>query len=143
MGYCEVQDVIDKSGSTLDNTTLTNLVESGARKIRVRLKREGLGINPSPTPDELIEANAHFSAAMALYRAMVDGDLPASLTVDGAQATVNVPAVIAGHEAEGERYLQEYLAANIKSVSPYRIVGRRGERVGEYEIMSRCEEEEV
>jgi hypothetical protein len=143
MSFCAVQDVIDKTGTVLDSTTITNLVESGARKIRIRLKEENLSTNPNPAPDELIEANAHFSAAMALYRAMVDGTLPSSQSIDGASASVNVEKVIEGHEIEGEKYLSGYIQKTAGAVPLVRVVGRSGERVGEYETMTEAEEEET
>lgn len=143
MSYCAAQDVTDLTGSELSSTIIDRLITRADNRIKRTLEREELGTTFTTTPDNIAEASAHFAAALVLRRHMVDGTLPATSKVGDLGATVKVEEVIAQHEVDGETYLREYIDANGEEYSPYRIVGRDGERVGEYEEMDEDIEEET
>jgi hypothetical protein len=143
MSYCEYQDIIDLTGTDLDDRIITRLISKADRRIKRTLIREGLGTTLVPVPDNIAEASAHFAAALVLRRHMVDGTLPATNRIGDVGATVKVEDAIKQFEAEGEEYLREYIDENGEEYSPYRIVGRGGERVGEYDTMDEDLEEEA
>ncbi len=142
--FCTSEDITDKCGSTLASAILTRLATQATRKVTMMLKRENLSYTFGTVPDEIIEAAAHYGAALAIMRGMTDGKLPTSQSISGASASVAAQDAIAFHNAEGDRYMREYIQENGTDIdSEFNVVGREGRRAGEYEDMDEDLEEET
>ena len=145
MSYCTNQDVIDITGTSLDTAIIDRIIEGADRKVNRFLRTNNLATNPSPTPDDVKDASIYYSAATVLSRHMVDGTLPAQYKAEGLSEKTDVNTVIKAYERDAiialQLYADEY--ASDADMSIFRVVGRQGERVGEFEIMNESEEDET
>lgn len=144
--YCTVDDVLDLTGTQLEEATIESLIIKADKKVRAILKRAGLDSNIVTVSDEINMASAHFASSLVLRRSMVDGLLPASQSTDGLSASVNVPDSIAFHESEGQQCMQDYFLSIGKATGDFKmfnIVGELGVRNGQFTEMTRNQEEEV
>jgi hypothetical protein len=143
MAFCTNQDVIDLTGTDLDTAIIDRLIEPGDRKIKRFLRQQGLGTDPSPVPDDLKDASMHYTAALVLRRHMVDGTLPAEYRAEGLTEKVSVGQVIAEYNRIADDAVKKYVQDQVGSFRLYRVVGRDGERVGEFDTMETAEEDET
>ena len=145
MAYCTNEDVTDLTGTSVDSAIITRMITRAERKINIRLKAAGLSAVAGTAPDEIIEACSNFAAAMILRRTVVDGTTPTSIDVENTTVKMPIDKIIAQHEEQGSQILEEYIAdtATMGSYKVFAVVGRAGERVGEYDAMSGAEEDET
>ncbi|MBC2746265.1 MAG: hypothetical protein HF975_04515 [ANME-2 cluster archaeon] len=145
MANCTNQDVIDITGTSLDTAIIDRIITGSDRKINRYLRQNGIPINPSPVPDDIMDASIYFSAATVLNRHMVDGTLPAQYKAENLSEQVDVKTVISNYETDAIAALQLYAEDQVtdSGFSMVRVVGRGGERVGEYETMSEAQEAET
>jgi hypothetical protein len=145
MANCTNQDVIDLTGTSLDTAVIDRIITGSDRKINRYLRQNGLATDPSPVPDDIKDASIYFSAATVLNRHMVDGTLPAQYTAENLSEQLKVEAVILNYRQEAMAALQLYADDQVtdSDFSIFRVVGRSGECVGEYEAMTEAAENET
>ena len=130
MSYCTNQDVTDITGSSLSATIIDRIIEGSDRLINRHLVQGGLTANPSPTPDDLMDASIHLSAATVLNRHMVDGTLPAEFTAERLKEKIDASTVIKNYNAIAMQAIEIYIQNNSDSdLAIVRIVGKSGESV--------------
>ena len=132
MSYCTNQDVIDITGSSLNTTIIDRIIAGSDRLINRHLIQGGLTANPSPTPDDLMDASMYLSAATVLNRHMVDGTLPAEFTAEALKEKTDAPTVIKNYNAIAMQAIELYIQNNLdvdSDVAMVRVVGKSGESV--------------
>lgn len=132
MSYCNNQDVIDITGSSLSTTIIDRIIAGSDRLINRYLIQGGLTANPSPTPDDLMDASIYLSAATVLNRHMVDGTLPAEFTAERLKEKIDAPTVIKNYNAIAMQAIELYIQNNLdvdSDVAMVRVVGKSGESV--------------
>ena len=130
MSYCSNQDVTDITGSSLSTTIIDRIIAGSDRLINRHLVQGGLTANPSPTPDDLMDASIHLSAATVLNRHMVDGTLPAEFTAERLKEKIDASTVIKNYNAIAMQAIEIYIQNNSDSdLAIVRIVGKSGESV--------------
>lgn len=151
MSFCDRDYVVDLTGTTLNDDihgqqTMNRIIAASDRKINRMLKQGGLSANPAPTPDDIKDASAFYSAAGVLRRHRVDGTIPEDYTIDGKiRGKINISKAITDYETEGNRAVQMYIEENVQDsdYSTFHVVGSQGERVGDYETMTEAQEDET
>ena len=145
MSYCTNQDVTDLTGTSLSTTIIDRIIEGADRKVNRYLRLNDIAVDPSPVPDDIKDASIFFSAAAVLNRHMVDGTLPAQYKAEGLSEKYDVTAVIKRYETDAQQALSMYVDYNASDSyhSIVRVVGRDGDRVGDYETMTTTEEDET
>lgn len=148
MAYCTNEDVTDLTGTSVDSAIITRMITRAERKINIKLKAEGLSAFAGTPPDEIIEACSNFAAAIVLRRTVVDGTTPTSIDVENTTVKMPIDKIIAQHEALGSQILNDYItntveAETLGAYKAFAVVGRGGERVGNYGAMSGDEANET
>jgi hypothetical protein len=132
MSYCNNQDVIDITGSSLSTTIIDRIIAGSDRLINRHLVQGGLTANPSPTPDDLMDASIYLSAATVLNRHMIDGTLPAEFTAENLKEKIDAPTVIKNYNAIAVQAITLYIKNNTNldsDIDLVRVVGKSGEKV--------------
>lgn len=132
MSYCSNQDVIDITGSSLSTTIIDRIIAGSDRLINRHLIQGGLTANPSPTPDDLMDASIHLSAATVLNRHMIDGTLPAEYKAENMSEKTDAKTVIKNYNAIAREAIDFYIQNNTDTDSDLaivRVVGKSGESV--------------
>ena len=143
MAFCTSTDVIDLTGTGLETDTIDKIITRSDNRIKRSLRQQRLSTAPSPTPDDLEDASAYYSAAAVLRRHMVDGTLPEVYSFGEISGKINVTAAIKEYEADAKAAIDAYIKDQVRDFRIARLVGRDGERVGEYETMTESAENET
>jgi len=148
MSFCTVDDVVDLTGTVLNDDllgrqTIERIITAADRKVNRFLRINNLSTSPTPVPDDIKDASILYAAAMVLNRHMIDGTLPQRYQAEGLSEQVDVAAVIKNYEHDALMALQMYANENVEDVSTFRVVGQRGERVGSHNLMETWEEDET
>jgi len=130
MSFCTNQDVTDITGSNLSTTIIDRIIKGSDRLINRYIVQGGLTADPSPTPDDLMDASIYLSAATVLNRHMVDGTLPAEFTAERLKEKIDAPTVIKNYNEIAMQAIELYIKNNSDSdLTIVRVVGKSGESV--------------
>ena len=140
MAFCTNQDVIDQTGTSLDTAIIDRLITRADNKIVEICADQGLG---APIAADVIDASIAFTSALVIRRHMVDGTLPEAYKAGNMSEKNNPAKVISLFEQDAREIMRLYVRDKVSSFRAFRIVGRDGERVGEFETMETSEEDET
>ena len=130
MSFCTNQDVTDITGSNLSTIIIDRIIKGSDRLINRYIVQGGLTADPSPTPDDLMDASIYLSAATVLNRHMVDGTLPAEFTAERLKEKIDAPTVIKNYNEIAMQAIELYIKNNSDSdLTIVRVVGKSGESV--------------
>lgn len=140
MAYCTSQDVIDQTGTSLDVAIINRLITRADAKIVDICAGRGLG---APAAADVIDASIAFTSALVIRRHMVDGTLPEQYKAGNMSEKNNPAKVISLFEEDAREIMRLYVRDKVDSFRAFRVVGRGGERVGEFELMETSREDET
>jgi len=140
MAYCTNAELTLLSGTTLSSAIQDAIIAQADREIDARLQAKGL--TPPASDDMLKFASLDLSKAGIITHNRMTGTQTKRVEVGDITVQDDLDVAITSLQEQAWRTVDAYSAVN-SSYSPIpgmAIVGRRGQRIGEYEEMSTTEE---
>ena len=115
MSYCTFAEIVARSGTTLPQATVEEIIADAGADINARLGAEGL------PPDEsslgLKSAAKELVLAMLFTRRRLDGTMPASISTGSFSRSDSPDQAIAAHNAKAASLISEYIEARKRAAS--------------------------
>jgi len=142
MAYCTNAELTLLTGTTLSTAIQDAIIDQADREIKARVQAEGL--TPPASDDMLKFASLDLSKAGIITHNRMTGTQTKSVKVGDIAIQDDIDVAIASLQERAWRTVDAYIAVNSAygPIPGMAVIGRTGQRIGEYEEMTTTEEEE-